>query len=216
MSDELSTKIDIIFFKGTIIDLPTEALQESFSKKEDYRMFLQALNSTLKQEPAFFLLSDKLIKRAEDTLYEHRFTYKDEELINLINEIIIGFNKLKNIDKKTKNDSIKVYVQEQREKRETYIPNITELFFMMSHDTSVMEAMLVGKSVSWQAGYFIGSTNYLVNTIPEFYAEFQDLTQQTIKNLQKITDDKTNPNFLIKSYAEKSIKNLQKVKTKEE
>ena len=191
-------------------------IQESFSKKDDYKLLLEALNSTLKQEPAFFLLSDKLIKKAEDTLYEHRFAYKDEEIINLINEIIIGFNKLKNIDDKTKSDSIKVYVQEQREKRGTYIPNRTELFFMMSHDASVMEAMLAGKSVSWQAGYFIGSTNYLVNMIPEFYAEFQDLAQQTIKNLQKITDYKTKPNFLIKSYAEKSIKNIKKIKTKEE
>lgn len=216
MSDELATKIDIIYFKGTLIELPTAELQEAFSKKEDYRMFLQALNSTLKQEPAFFLLSDKLIKRAEDILYEHRFTYKDEEIINLINEIIIGFNRLNNMDDKTKKDSLKVYEEEQSQKRGIFIRNRDELIFMTSHDTSVMHAMMVGKSVRWESYYFIGSTNYLVNTIPEFYIEYQALTQQTIKNLEKITSNNSFPNLLIKPSAEKSIKNIQKIKIKEE
>ena len=216
MSDESNKKINIIFLKRILLEFPKEELSNIFSTKEQYTKFITILNDIIEEEPEFFLIADELITRAEATIEAHRFTYTEEETIELVNYAIVNLNKIKGLDEKTKQARLLLYRAEQETMRHDAITSAEMFVSMQMYDAEILEAMLVGKSEYLEPRFFIGSTNYLIETIPELYCDHEELRSQTITNMETITSDKKNINFFMRAYAKRTIRKLQKIKTKEE
>lgn len=216
MAKNLGEKIDIIFLKSLLIEIPTDELPNLLETKEEYTLFLSSLNDTIQEEPEFFLITDEFIKKAENVIEKYRFTYTDEETINLVNEAIVNLNSIRSIDEQTKQINYNLYVADQEVKRHDYIPNSEVLVYMLAHDATLLETMLTGKPAYYQPRYYIGSTNYLINTIPELYEECESIRSQTIINMETIKNTKKGINIFNRAYARKTLKTLKKIKNKEE
>lgn len=216
MSKDLEKRMDIIFLKSLLIENTAEALPKMIESKKEFILFLTSLNETIQEEPAFFLIADEIIKRAESVIQEHRFQYKDEETINLINDTIINLNNINGLDEQTKQINYNLYLADQEIKRNDYIPNSEVLVVMIINDAKLLESMFVGNAEEWIPRYYIGSTNYLINTIPEVYEDSGNVKEQTIMNMEIIRKNRKNINFITRASAKKTIKTLKKIKKKEE
>ena len=79
-----------------------------------------------------------------------------------------------------------------------------------------MERLYQGEIGEVDPVYFFSSTTYLTKILPEFYQEDEKRIDLTIERLEEHASKRWIWNWAERSFAKAAIKNLQKVKTKEE
>lgn len=216
--DELQDKIDVIMLKHQLIVADIADLKQEYASPEEYGIFIDILNVALTLEPAFFLLDDTFIKKAEDILYSKRFDYMNVENYNeVINEIIGKLNILKTKPRYLRTAQVKSYIAWNLEVRQlgNQISQY-ELYNVLSQDGVVLSS-LIEKDLSEIAPYyFFSSTNYLATVVPEIYRENPEIQDITMEKLDESTKKKGFWNWAERDFARATAQNIQKTKKNEE
>lgn len=216
MTYDLKDKKNIIYLRNQLINGDEESLKKIYSTEDDYGFFLDTLHIALDTEPTFFLLNEEIFSKAENLLHHKRFDYKSSALQSVINEIIGRMNVLRNMPANIKQIQRRQYLLWQRKVRETSFSSEEDFLQALAYDALLMEKLYRGSLGETDAIYFFGSTNYLAKMLPEFYQEDDKRITLTMNRLE----DHANKRGLIRwperSFAKGTIKNIQKVKTKEE
>jgi hypothetical protein len=209
-------KLNIIYFKNQLIHGDVEKLKEMYSDEEGYAFFLDTLNITLDTEPVFFLLDPSIMSKAEAVFYEKRFDYKLSDFNTVINEIIGRLNELRNLPDGLKTMRCRQYFSWQERIRETSFQTKDDFLRALAYDALVMERLHQDELGELDMIYFFGSTNYLAKAFPEFYLADERRITMTMNRLDEHAKRRWIWNWPERSFAKGAIKNMQKVKTKEE
>lgn len=209
-------KLNIIYFKNQLIHGDVETLKKMYSEEDDYAFFLDTLNITLDTEPVFFLLSPEIMSKAEAIFYEKRFEYKHSDFNTVINEIIGRLNELRNMPEGMKNMRCRQYCIWQERIRETSFSSKDDFLRAIAYDALLMERLHQPQLGELDPIYFFGSTNYLVKAFPEFYQADEKRITMTMERLDEHAKRRWIWNWPERSFAKGAIKNMQKIKTKEE
>lgn len=212
----LEDKKNIIYLKNQLINAKLESLKEIYSKEDDYGFFLDTLNIALDAEPVFFIIDESILRKAEDILHHKRFDYKIPEFNSVINEIIGRINAIKATPESIKNVHRRQYSIWQQKVRETSFASQEDFLQGIAYDAIVMEKLYQGEIGEVDPIYFFSSTTYLAKVLPEFYQEDEERINLTIEKLEVHANKRWIWNWAERSFAKSAIKNLQKVKSKEE
>lgn len=216
MSYDLEDKKNIIYLRNQLINAETSSLKKIYSSEEDYAFFLDTLNIALDSDPIFFILDESIIKKAEDILHEKRFDYRHPVFNTVINEIIRRINALNSLPENIKNIQRRQYVAWQQNIRETSFSGKDDFLRALAYDAQLMEKLYCGHIGEVNPIYFFSSTNYLAKVLPEFYQEDEERINLTMAQLDKHAKKRWIWNYPERAFAKDAIKNMQKVKTKEE
>lgn len=212
----LEDKKNIIYLKNQLINAKLESLKEIYSKEDDYGFFLDTLNIALDAEPVFFIIDESILRKAEDVLHHKRFDYKIQEFNSVINEIIGRINAIKATPESIKNVHRRQYSIWQQKVRETSFASQEDFLQGIAYDAIVMEKLYQGEIGEVDPIYFFSSTTYLAKVLPEFYQEDEERINLTTERLELHANKRWIWNWAERSFAKSAIKNLQKVKAKEE
>ena len=216
MNDDIMDKLNILYFKNRLINAKEETLKELHSDPEEYAYFLDSFLITLYEEPAFFLLDDELIRKAQAVVENKRYDYRNPEYYDAINEIIRILNIINSQPRHIKEMQASQYIKWQEKMRETSFRNTKDLLKNLSSDAVVLECVKGRELDIIDSLNLFRSTNYLVKTIPEFYQEDEGRIDITLSELKKYTIRKNSCCWSERFFARGAIKNVEKVKTKEE
>ena len=167
-------------------------------------------------DPIFFIMDELIIKKVEDVIHNKRFDFKTPEFTIVINEIIWRLNKLKGIPESIKLEKRRQYSMHHQELREMSFSSIDDFIKGLAYDAILMEKLYQGRLGQLDPVYFFSSTTYLSKVFPEFYQEDENRINLTIQRLNIHAGKKWIWNWAERSFAEKTIKTIQKVKIKEE
>lgn len=216
MAYNLQDKKDIIFLKNQLIHGDVQYLKTNYSNQEEYALFIDTLNIALDYDPFFFITDDFLLEKAMEVVQNKRFDYKIPEYFDVINEVIERVNKLKKIPERNKYIYRKQYAKYQQELRETSFTDLSDFLGAIAYDAVIIHRLENNNLNNLEPVYFFGSTNFLAKTIPEFYQEDANRIEITMKKLDEHASKKWPWNWAERSFAKGAIKNIQKVKIKEE
>lgn len=208
--------LNIIFIKNQLINAPLDKLKEINSGYEEFGEFIDTLNIALDAEPAFFLLSDEIIRRAEAVVAHKRFEYSDPQYNAIINNIIGQINCLKSIPADIRRRQVEAYICWQNEIRQLGHLSTADFVEALANDAIVIQRLLAGNLGDIDPLFFLSSTNYIVEVIPQFYQEFPGTLDLTFQRLDEHVHKKGILNWAERSYAKQTKKNIEKVKIKEE
>lgn len=216
MSYDLEDKKNIIYLKNQLINAETASLKTIYSSEEEYGFFIDTLNIALDSEPIFFLSDESIIKKAEDILHEKRFDYRSSDFNTVINEIIGRINALKSVPENIVNLQRRQYVVWQQNIRETSFSSKEDFLRALAYDALLMERLYRGHIGEVDPIYFFSSTNYLAKTLPEFFQEDEERISLTMAQLDKHAKKRWIWNYPERAFAKDAIKNMKKIKAKEE
>lgn len=216
MTYDLEDKKNIIYLKNQLIHGDVEKLKEIYSSEEGYAFYIDTLNIALDAEPVFFLLDDSILSKVEAIFYHKRFDYKTPDINAVINEIIGRLNRFRSMPEGIKNMQCRQYSMWQQQVRETSFMSKEDLLRGLAYDAILMEKLYQEKLGELDSIYFFASTNFLAKTLPEFYQEDQTRIDLTMERLDQHASKRWIWNWAERDFAKKAIKNIQKVKTKEE
>lgn len=212
----LEDKKNIIYLRNQLINGDLSNLKAIYSDEDDYGFYLDTLNIALDSEPVFFLLDDEMLKKAEDILHHKRFDYRNPDFCKVINEIIGRINELRALPEGIKNVQRRQYVMWQQQKRETVFTSKDDFLQGLGYDALLMEKLYQGNLDEMDPVYFFASTNYLAKVLPEFYQEDPTRIELTMSRLDQHAKKRWIWNKAERDFAKDAIRNIQKVKTKEE
>lgn len=216
MEYDLENKKNIIYLRNQLINADTDSLKKLYSTEDAYAFFLDTLNIALDSEPFFFIIDESIIKKAEEILYSKRFEYKHSDINAVINEIIGRINELNAIPENIKNLRRRQYVNWQQNIRETSFSGKDDFLRSLAYDAQLMEKLYCEHIGEVDEVYFFSSTNYLAKMVPEFYQEAPIRITLTMAELDKHAKKRWIWNYAERAFAKDAIKNVQKIKTKEE
>lgn len=207
--------IDSMIIKNLLITTPQKALDQGWTK-QDLIMFIKTTNKILSEEPAFFLLDQKLISGVEAVINNHRFNCKDNSITDGINNIIIRINHLKSLSAEEQKQQLQIYVENQQQIREIVFLNNHDLLVGISYDKILAGQLVEERLRDVNPSYFFSSTNYLIKKLPHIYMVNPRRLELTVNKLNEHANKKGLLYWAERSTAKRIIKNLEKVKTKGE
>ena len=216
MTYNLEDKKNIIYLRNQLINGDEEVLKRIYSSKADYGFFIDILNIALSTEPIFFILNDDIFLKAESLLQHRRFDYKDPNFTAIINEIIEKMNHLRRMPEDIRRIQRRQYMLWQRQQRETHFSSEEDFYAALSYDAVLMEKLYCRSLGETDPIYFFGSTNYLAKMLPEFYQADPTRITLTMQRLDQYATMRGFKHWPERGFAKDAIKNIQKVKTKEE
>ena len=216
MAYDLEDKRNIIYLKNQLINADTSFLLDMYSEEDGYAFFLDTLNITLDTDPVFFMLDSSILKKAEEIFHKKRFDYRQSDIVEVINEIVRRINVINSKPDHVKNLQIKQYVTWNQEMRQTSFANKDDFLRALAFDAQLMEKLYCGQIGEVDPVYFFSSTNYLAKTIPEFFQEKPSRIELIMSRLDAHAKKRGIWNYAERAFANDAIKNIQKIKTKEE
>lgn len=216
MEYDLWDKIYVIFLKNQLILSSSKVLENFYTEGDRYRQFVYDLNNALTLEPAFFFTNQKILDKAQEIFYRHRFSVKDPKVNGEINEIIGKLNVLNNTPDYVKRIQLYNYLSYQEDSRQIKFYHDDLFLESMANDANVIFKLISGDLSGVDSTYFLGSTNYLVSTIPEFYLEDLRRIELTMAKIDELASQKGFSKIGERAFAKDTRKNIQKIKVKEE
>ena len=216
MEYDLEDKKNIIYLRNQLINAETSSLKKIYSDEDAYAFFIDTLNIALDTEPVFFLLDESILEKAEAVLYEKRFEYRHPDINSVINEIISRLNHLNSISENIKRLHIKQYIIWHQSVRETVFMNKDDFLSALAYDAQLMEKLYSHHMGEIAPANFFSSTNYLAKVVPEFFQEDPVRIELIMTELDKHAKKRWIWNHAERAFAKDAIKNIQKIKTKEE
>ncbi len=216
MEYDLWDKIYVIFLKNQLILSSSKVLENFYTEGDRYRQFVYDLNNALTLEPAFFFTNPKILEKAQEIFYRHRFSVKDPKVNGEINEIIGKLNVLNNTPDYVKRIQLYNYLSYQEDSRQIKFYHDDLFLESMANDANVIFKLISGDLSGVDSTYFLGSTNYLVSTIPEFYLEDLRRIELTMAKIDELASQKGFSKIGERAFAKDTRKNIQKIKVKEE
>lgn len=212
MAYKLEDKINIIYLKNQLINATTKQLKKKYSNHDNFGFFIDTLNIALNDEPVYFLLDDEILNKAENIIAHRRFEFDDESFNTVINEIINQLNGLKAIPEQVKETQKKAYISFQQSTRQMVFDDMEDFLSAIAYDAVLIQKLTNGELAELEPAYFFASTNYLAQTLPEFYQKRPMLAEINLKKLEEHTHKKGLSNWGERAFAKEAVKNLQKVK----
>ncbi len=216
MDYDLEDRINIIYLKNQLINASQEQLLELYKDDKSYGFFIDTLNITMDAEPAFFLLDEGLLAKAMGVVYAHRFEFKNPSYNEIVNEIITFHNELTHYQDYVKVQRANAYIRWQSEVHDLSFYSKEDLLACLAHDALTIQQLVKNDFSNADPAYFLASVNYLVNVLPEFFEENANYLDLSLRVATQYATEKGFKKHPQRAYAKKTIKNIQKVKVKEE
>lgn len=216
--DALSDAMQIMYLKNLLIVAEEDELKNMCSTPEDYAWFIDTLNIALSAEPAFFLLDEKFLRKAETSLYNKRFEYHRLEGYNdVINEIIGKLNELHNLSDYNKAVKARDYIAWNLDVRKLPVNlSVVDLYRTLAFDAFVLDATMDSDIPEIDTSFFIASTNYITEVAPDYYETYPQAKEVTLDFLEKESKKRGFWNRYERKAAHEATQQIQKIKTKEE
>lgn len=214
MSEELKDFYELLIIKNHLIKVPIEDLKKTYKSNEDFLWFLDAVALLTQKEKGFLLLSDEIKKRIITVIEDHKFDC-DSETLEVINDTVVYFNQLENVNKLLKEIIRKSYIAYQEKIRGVNFLSEESLFESLSYDGIVFNALKDNDlSAIDDSDYFLLSISYLISSIPEFFQndEVHSNTKQLIEEERK----KSKVLSSRKRITKRMLKDLVEINKKEE
>lgn len=212
MAYKLEDKINIIYLKNQLINATTEQLKKKYSSHDNFGFFIDTLNIALNEDHIYFLLDDEILSKAETIIAHRRFDFDDECFNAVINEIINQLNRLKTIPEQLKTIQKQSYISFQQSTRQMVFDDMEDFLSAIAYDAVLIQKLTNGELVDLEPAYFFASTNYLAQTLPEFYQKKPMMAELTLKKLDDHTSKKGFSNWAERAFANEAVKNIQKIK----
>ena len=212
----LEDRLNVLYIKNQLINAPLEKLKERFSSYDNFGLFIESLTVALDAEPAFFLLDDALIRKAEDVVAHRRFDYMTPEYNAIINQIIGQIHYLRDVPEAIKQRQLNAYVEWQHSVRQLGYMKKSDFLDILANDALLVQRLAQGNIGEMAPIDFFASTNYLVQVVPDFFQGNEEAIDLIFKRLDEHAKKKGILKWPERSFAKETIKNIQKIKTKEE
>lgn len=216
MAYNLEDRVNIIYLRNQLINAKLEQLLELYKDDKSYGFFIDTLNIAMDAEPAFFLLDGEILEKAMSVVYAHRFEFKDPTYSEIVNEIITAYNELTYYPDSIKIQKANAYIIWQSEVHDLPFYSKEDLLACLAHDALTIHNLANKDFSNTDPAYFLASINYLVNVLPEFFEENADYLDLSLRMATQYATEKGFRKRPQRAYAKKTIKNIQKVKAKEE
>ncbi len=203
--------IQTLDIKEKLLTYEVSDLLECYADEDSFKDFILGLGYLLDDDEDFLKFIPIFIDDIESFLAAKRFTITDKELIQQINSIICRLNMLKNDSFEEQLVDAVNYIDKQNQWRGQKFKSVEMLTDSMIADMDIIMALLDDEEASHLANnmFFLASTNYFVQAVPELYDE--DLVKfsldkcDIIAKKSKLFDAKT------KQYVKKTKEKLRKV-----
>lgn len=210
-------KVAIICFKNQLINGSLDMLKKIYSDHDSYGYFIDLLNITLDTEPAFFLIDEEVLEKAEHILYSKRFDYKDHDYIEVINEIIGSLNSLRNMDLSMRNQRKNSYLLFQEQTRRVAFRKHEQLMAALAYDGEVINFLQKNNGIRENTElYLVSSANYFARAFPEYYEANPDAQALIMQQLDEMSRARGIMNIPFRMAAKDAKKNVEKVYKKGE
>ena len=205
-----------LILKNNLINAPISKLNEIYDDEIAFLYFINSLIELLNNESTFLLLDEAYIDKIFDIFMDKRFKFKDKDILNLVNSLIMELNMLKGIDINRQEELIRDYWLFNEGVRKIRIYDYESFINVLANDVVVYHALSTGDfSKVVLDDVFLSSITYLVNQNPNFFEDTNHyiLTRCVIESY-KHKGRKLDVNF--KMYLKHLGKDFQKIKIREE
>lgn len=199
--------IQIFDLKEKLLTCDTAELLEIYQDEEGFINFVDSLDYLLQEDEDFLKFLPLFIEDIESVLMAKRFSLKDSELIKKINNIICRINILKGISEDEQMQNAIKYIDKEYKLRGNDLESAEVLTKAMIADVDVVLALL-DEDVSKLDDdiFFLASTNYFMNLIPELYDE--DLVRISLDKCKRIAKKSKLFDKKTKTYVKKTEERL--------
>lgn len=201
--------ISNIILKNMLINTPINIIQEV--NNNGLRIdFLKSIINLLNIEDGFILMDPKFLIKIEEFIYTDRFKYKtNNENSELVNNIIYKINNLKSKTELQINIIKYNYLCYQEECRKLSFVYEEQFFNSIAYDAVIYENFTKLLPINIENDYFfLGTTNYFINVMPELYKNPLFL-KQTIDIIDSRYKKTIFGNKKLKKFAKETKKSLQ-------
>lgn len=217
-SSELRDKLHIMYLKSLLIMASELDLVDMYKDADDYGWFIDTLSIALEEEPAFFLLDERFLQMASEILESKRFEYRTLPNYNDVANTAVGLiNELRALSPYQKNLKVQNYIAWNLDTRN--LPanlSMQDLYRTLGYDAIVIDACMDGEVPEITTPFFIASTNYIASIAPEFYDASPLARETTLTHLEEESKKRGFWNYKKREAAKKTVKEIQKIKVKEE
>lgn len=197
-----------IILINKLISTPTNMMLETNNNRSE---FLKAITNLLETEDGFVLMDPSFLLKIENFIYANRFEHKNsKDDLEMINHIISKINFLN-----SKNDlQVKItrfnYLYYQEKCRKLSFKSEEQFFNSLAYDITVYENLMSKSLENINNNYFfLGTTNYFLEVVPELYQNNLFL-EQTIKQLDNTYQKVRFYDRNLKKFAKETQKSLKK------
>lgn len=203
--------LNIMYLECQLVNATLEEFISEYQTKDMYALLIDTLNIMMDVDSGFFLLDSKFIERIEKVIYEERFKYKEKDFVDATNNVIVNLNKRKSYSKELKEQILNSYMAYHEELRELNFDDYQDLIYALGCDAIIYDCLRQEKiesDLEIKDEYFFGTINYLLNTIPEVYQDY-NLKNATLEKLETILQKKKSPFSSVNKNIKKTITKLQ-------
>lgn len=188
---EKITEEEIAFaiqLKNHLLTFSPETLKQLYGTPENYLRFLVGINAIRNYDYGYFMLDNMIIDRIRMIIETRRDDPDNKEILDVINPIIVLCNHIDSLSDDEKNFLKTQYVAYQEDIRNVSITSIKQMLNLIINDALVYYAVFANDwSVITNDGYFLASTLYLAEYVPNFFKveEYRNLIKQKLDSMSK-------------------------------
>lgn len=207
----------MICLKNQLLEYPLEKLLDAYGDYDNFILFLESALLLMNNDSAFLLFSCEALQKVSAVVENYRFTYRDSEITNMCNEIIVYLNTISNYSEKLSNSLMEEYLNYQEDCRKISILDCNILLDALSNDALVYSAFVNNdlQVLEGREALNISSINYFLEVCPELF-ENDDFYKITLEELEKLAVKGWPFNRVNRIYSKETINILEKVKKKGE
>ncbi len=179
---------NMVKVKTDLIIIKEDKLLQKVTDLEYFNNFISGLETILKKEDAFLLLSKAFTTKIEKIINMSRFNITDASILAKLNFLTTKINELKNQPKNIERMKVLNYISYQNELRHLNYPDLATFLGAMSLDLEILEALLNYDISDYKSDEaFLSSTNYFMNVNPSLYddMEIRYITKEKLKKIQQ-------------------------------
>ena len=188
MLEEIEVLYKVSAIKNQLAVLNDKQLMEVFQDQNLYVSFLENLSLLINNDSCFILLDDSYLDKIQRIIQINRFSYKDSEAVDFINELITYINSVRAYPEQTKNILKNGYLTYNEDQREAYFSTHEEFVNSLATDAVVLAALIHGQlDLIRNYDYALMSLNYIMKMCPKFFKDetIRQRAEQIIETANK-------------------------------
>jgi hypothetical protein len=172
MSEEVEVLYKVSVIKNQLAVLDDKQLVEIFQNKDKYVSFLENLSLLINNDSCFIVLDERYMDKIQRIIQVHRFSFKDPEAVDFINELIFYINSVRAYPNQTKNILKNGYLLYNEEQREAVFNTHTDFINSLATDAIILTALIHGRlDLIRNYDYALMSLNYIMKMCPELFKD---------------------------------------------
>lgn len=167
---EINDFENLLILKNQLITLTPEKLKEIYTGISEYVLFIDTVGCMLKEESAFLYLSETFPQKIKDILQIHRFDIKDDEVVDVINNVTIYLNDIENASLNYRKMILTSYIEYQKDIRHSKFATFEDFFNSLAYDAVVfLNLKGVIDLPNKDDNLLFSSLSYIIESCPEIF-----------------------------------------------